>query len=134
MLDDYQLFERRLDRTNLIVIFLAVLAVAVLHSPRGAASLAVGGVISSINFRWLKQAVNHVIRQGGEHSVGPRVLLQFAGRYALIGLALYVSIRFTILDLAFLLAGLLSYILAALLECIFEIGRTLTRRDPNGRT
>ena len=134
MLDDYQLFERRLDRTNLVVIVLAVVAAALLHSSRGAASLAVGGAISWVNFRWLKLAVDHIVRRGGERPVGWRVALQYAGRYALIGLAVYVSIRFTLLDLALLLAGLFSYILAVLLECLFEIGRTLTRRDPNGRT
>ena len=134
MLDNYQAFERRLDRTNLFVILLATAAAAVLHSPRGAASVAVGGAISWVNFRWLKQAVDHVITHGGEGPVGRRIGLQYAGRYALIGLALYVSIRFTLLDLALLLAGLFSYILAALLECLFEIGRTLTRRDSNGRT
>ena len=133
MFDDYAQFERRLDRTNFVVIALAVTLVGFLDSPRGAASLGAGGLISYVNFRWLKQAVNFVIRQGGEGPVGRRVGLQYAGRYALIVIALFVTIRFTLLDVTLLLAGLFSYVLAVLLECIFEIGSSLLRVDPNGR-
>ncbi len=133
MFEDYAAFERRLDRTNLVVILLAVSAVAFFDSPRGGLSIAAGGLISYVNFRWLKHAVNFVILQGGEGPMGRRVGLQYAGRYALIGIALFVTIRFSLLDLTLLLAGLFSYVLAALLECIFEIGSSFLRIDPNGR-
>ena len=133
MFDDYAQFERRLDRTNLIVILFAVTLVGFLDSPRGAASIGAGGLISYVNFRWLKRAVNFVILQGGDGPVGRRVGLQYAGRYALIGIALFATIRFTLLDVALLLAGLFSYVLAVLLECIFEIGNSLLRADPDGR-
>ena len=119
MFEDYAQFEKRLDRTNLIVILLAVTLVTLLDSPRGAASIGAGGLISYVNFRWLKQAVNFVILKGGEGPVGRRVGVQYAGRYALIGIALFVTIRFTLLDMTLLLAGLFSYVLAVLLECIF---------------
>ncbi len=132
--EDFAQFERRLDRTNLVVILIAITLAGILHSPRGAASIGAGGVISYVNFRWLKQAVNFVILQGAQRRVGRRVGLQYAGRYALIGIALFVTIRFTLLDVTLLLAGLFSYVLAVLLECIFEIGRSLLRADPNGRT
>ena len=134
MFDDYVQFEKRLDRTNLLVVTLAVLIGALLHSFRGAISLGAGGLISWVNFRWLKQAVNFVILQGGQGPVGWRVGFQYAGRYALIGLALFVTIRFRFLDVTLLLAGLFSYVLAVILECIFEIARSLFGTDLNGRT
>ena len=133
VVEDYAVFESRLDRTNMIVMLLAVALVAFLDSTRGAVSIGAGGLISYVNFRWLKRAVNFVILEGGEGPVGRRVGLQFAGRYALIGFALFVTIRFTLLDLTFLLAGLFSYVLAVLLECIFEIGNSLLLTNPNGR-
>ena len=134
MLDDYAQFEKRLDRTNLLVVTLGVVLVALLHSVLGAVSLGVGGLISYVNFRWLKQAVNFVILQGGKGPVGWRVGIQYAARYALIALALFVTIRFRLLDVTLLLAGLFSYVLAVLLECIVEIGRSLFRTDLDGRT
>lgn len=134
MFDSYQQFEKRLDRTNFLVVIAAAALALALHSVKGAASIAAGGALSYLNFHWLKQAVNYVILKGGQGPVGRRVGLQYAGRYALIGLALYVTIRFTILDLTLVLAGLFSYVLAVLLESIFEIGRSLFRVDQNGRT
>lgn len=134
MVYDYAQFEKRLDRTNLIVVILGVVLVALLHSVRGAVSLGVGGLISYVNFRWLKKVVNFLILQGGKGPVGWRVGIQYAARYALIGLALFVTIRFRLLDVTLLLAGLFSYVLAVLLECIVEIGRSLFRTDLDGRT
>jgi hypothetical protein len=134
MFDDYAHFERRLARTNFIVIVLAIVVAALVDSPRGAVSIGAGGLIAYANFHWLKRAVNFVILEGASGSVGRRVGLQYAGRYALIAVALFVTIRFAVLDLTLLLAGLFSYVLAVLLECIFEIGRSLFRVGSNGRT
>jgi hypothetical protein len=57
----------------------------------------VGGVLSLVNFHWLKRAVDFVILEGGTGPVGKRVAWQYAGRYALIALTLYVTIRFRLL-------------------------------------
>ncbi len=134
MYDFYQQFEKRVDRTNLVVVVAAVGLALALHSAKGALSVGVGGAISYINFLWLKRAVDYIVLNGGQGEVGRWVRLQYIGRYALIGLGLYVTIRFTLLDLALLLAGVFSYVLAVLLECFFEIGRSLFRVDQNGRT
>ena len=120
-------FERRLDRISLALTVLACGAAFFFSSLHAALSIAVGGLISTINFRWLKQAVDFVILRGGQGRVGKRVALQYAGRYALIGLTLYVTIRFSVLDPVLVLAGLLIYVAAVLLEAIVEIGKSLTR-------
>ncbi len=134
MHDFYQQFEKRVDRTNLFVVVVAVGLALALHSVIGAVSVGVGGAISYLNFLWLKRAVDYIVRQEGDVDVGRWVKWQYIGRYALIGLGLYVTIRFTVLDLALLLAGIFSYVLAVLLECFFEIGRSLFRVNQNGRT
>ena len=78
----YRQFERRLQRTNLVILALAVFIVLLLHSFKGAFSLLVGGVISCVNFYWLRQVINYLILKGAEGSVGWRVSLQYAARYA----------------------------------------------------
>jgi Putative F0F1-ATPase subunit Ca2+/Mg2+ transporter len=93
-----------------------------------------GAALSYVNFRWLKQAVDFIVLQGAEGNTGRRVLLRFLGRYALIALSLYVTIRSSALDLVFIFAGLLVYIVAILIECISEVGRVLIRDYRNGRT
>ena len=121
---DQTAFDRRVDRTGLILLILATVITFFVYSGRAALSLALGGVLSTVNFHWLKQAVDFVILEGGSGPVGKRVAWQYAGRYALIALTLYVTIRYSILVPALIVAGLLVYVLAILLESVFEIGKS----------
>ena len=121
---DNTAFDRRVDRTGLILLILATVITFFVYSGRAALSLALGGVLSTVNFHWLKQAVDFVILEGGSGPVGKRVAWQYAGRYALIALTLYVTIRYSILVPALIVAGLLVYVLAILLESVFEIGKS----------
>ena len=137
--EDLAGFERRLGRTHLLLVIGTTAVLAVLISGRGALSFAAGGLVSFINARWLKHIADVVLApaSGGSGAVGPRrggyrVGLQYAGRYALIGLAVFVTIRFSMLDVVLLLAGVVSYVFAVLLECIFEVGRSLVRTHPDG--
>jgi hypothetical protein len=117
-------FDRRVDRTGLALLVLASALTFFLYSGRAALSLAVGGGLSTINFHWLKQAVDFVILKGGSGPVARRVAWQFAGRYALIVVTLYVTIRYSILVPALIVAGLLVYVVAILLESVYEIGKS----------
>jgi hypothetical protein len=121
---DNSAFDRRVDRTGFILLVLATGITFFVYSGRAALSLALGGVLSTVNFHWLKQAVDYVILEGGSGPVGKRVAWQYAGRYALIALTLYVTIRYSILVPALIVAGLLVYVLAILLESVFEIGKS----------
>lgn len=128
------LFDRRLGWTSAILTMLLAALAWGFHSSGAALSVVAGSAISFINFRWLKQAVNFIAARGGTDRVGKRVALQYAGRYALIGLLLYVTIRVSILVPAFVLGGLLIYVLAILLEAVIEIATSLFRDYRNGRT
>jgi hypothetical protein len=122
-------FDRRVDRTGLILLVLASGITFFMVSGRAALSLALGGVLSTINFHWLKQAVDYVILEGGSGPVGKRVALQYAGRYALIAITLYVTIRYSILVPALIVAGLLVYVFAILLESVVEIGKSWKKKS-----
>jgi hypothetical protein len=125
--------DRRLDRSSLIVTLIAVPIAFALHSAKAGLSIAAGAALSYINFHWLKQAVDFVVLQGAQGNTAPRVLLRFVGRYALIALFLYVTIRSSALELAFVFAGLLVYVIAILIECVTEVGRYLIRDYRDGR-
>jgi hypothetical protein len=126
--------DRRLDRFSLIVTLAALPVVFALHSPRAAFSVALGAVLSYVNFHWLRQAVDFVVLQGGEGRGSRGVLARFLGRYALIALVLYVTIRSSLVELVFVFAGLLVYVVAILIECISEVCRVLIGDYRNGRT
>jgi hypothetical protein len=124
LLDD---LDRRLNRSSLIVTIIVLPVFVVLHSFKAAVSFGVGAVLSYINFHWLKQAVDFVVLESAQGKKAKRVLMRFVGRYALIALFLYVTIRSSVLGLVFVFAGLLVYVAAILIECVSEVARVLAR-------
>ena len=132
--DTFEGLDRRLNRSSLILTLLAVPVFFFFYSLKAALSIAAGAGLSYVNFHWLKQAVDFVVLQGAQGNRAPRVLMKFVGRYALIALFLYVTIRSSALDLLFVFAGLLVYVLAILIECVSEVCRVLIGDYRNGRT
>jgi len=126
--------DRRLDRSSLILTLAAMAVVFFLHSLKPAFSIGAGAALSYINFHWLKQAVDFAVTHISESAPVKRVMVRFVGRYVLIALALYVTIRGSVLDLVFVFAGLLVYVAAILIECVSEVGRVLIKDYRNGRT
>ena len=110
--------DRRLNRSSLVVAILAAGAAFFLYSAKAALSIAVGAVLSYINFHWLKQAIDFVVLQGAQGGGSRGVAFRFVARYALIGVFLYVTIRSSVLELVFVFAGLLVYVVAILIECV----------------
>ena len=105
-----------------------------LHSAKAALSLAAGAVLSYINFRWLKQAVDFIVVQGAQGQAARGVAFRFVARYALIAIFLYVTIRSSALQLIFVFAGLLIYVVAILIECFSEVIRVVIEDFRNGRS
>jgi hypothetical protein len=132
--DAFEGLDKRLNRSSLILTLIAMPAAFIWHSTRAGLSIGAGALLSYINFHWLKQAVDFLVAHVSETAPGRRVLARFVGRYVLIGLVLYVTIRSSFLDLVFVFAGLLIYIAAILIECVSEVGRVLIRDYRNGRT
>ncbi len=127
-------FDRRLNRYSLAVTLAAMPVALALHSAKAALSIGSGALLSYVNFHWLKQAVDFIVLHGAQGRLGGRVMARFVGRYALIGIFLYVTIRSSLLDVGFVFAGLLVYVLAILIECIAEVCRVLIKDYRNGRT
>ena len=126
--------DRRLDRSSLVLTLAAMPVAFVLHSAKAALSIGAGALLSYINFHWLKQAVDFAVTHVSDSAPARRVIVRFVGRYALIALVLYVTIRGSVLDLVFVFAGLLVYVAAILIECVSEVGRFLIKDYRNGRT
>lgn len=125
--DIMEAIDKRLDRISLVLTLIAFPMALTLRSPKAAVSIALGALLSYVNFHWLRQAVDFVVIKGVEGRVGGRIALRYAARYALIGLVLYATIRSSLLDLFFVFAGLFVYVAAILIECFAEVGRVLIR-------
>jgi hypothetical protein len=126
--------DRRLDRSSFVLAVVAMAIAFFFHSLKSSLSIGAGAVLSYINFHWLKQAVDFAVTHVSHSAPVKRVMVRFVGRYVLIALALYVTIRGSVLELVFVFAGLLVYVAAILIECVSEVGRVLIKDYRNGRT
>jgi hypothetical protein len=132
--DIFEGLDRRLNRYSFIVAVVTVPVVFALFSAKAALSVAAGGVLSYINFHWLKQGIDFIVKQGAQGRGARGVAVRFVGRYALIAVFLYVTIRSSALQLIFIFAGLLIYVAAILIECFSEVIRVVIEDIRNGRS
>lgn len=125
--------DAQIIRWGVAIVAISVTSLLFLHSARAALSALVGGVLSWVNFLWMKRGIQHALNKGDPKQAAGSAA-RFVGRYALIGVCLYVTIRFLALSPAFLLLGLFAFVLAILLVAILESTKHLVPKNRNGRT
>ena len=127
MVDDeafYAAAERRIEYLTLGIGAAGAIVAAIFWRPSAAAGLAIGALISWINFRWMRRGVGVLTRLSiaQENAVKPRVsamtYVKLIGRYALLIAAAYVILRGFGSTTAGLLCGLFAAVAAALIEAV----------------
>ncbi len=130
MIDPEFFGQRGQRRVELLTLAIGLAIAVVLLVVRGwadAAGMAAGAVAAWLNFRWMRRFVGHVaqisLAQAGEEKpkMPKGIFWKLIGRYALLGLTLYVILlRFYWPVVAFL-CGLLTLVAAVLLEVFGEL-------------
>lgn len=119
--------ERRIARLTLILGAVGSIAVAAAFSPRAGLGVLTGTVLAWINFRWLQQAIDALVRvfsaqPGAEKPrISSWVYIKLFARYALMAVVIYVMVHYFDVPILGLLVGLFSLGAAALTESIYEI-------------
>jgi hypothetical protein len=125
----YRLAEQRIEWLTLSLGGAGAVFAAVRWGWRPAAGVAVGTVLTWLNFRWLKQGVNALVelstaQAGADHPRVPgTVYLKFFGRYALLLLVVYVILLRSLVPLPAILGGLFAVVAAVMIEVLFELVR-----------
>ena len=93
-----------------------------------------GALLSWINFRWLKQAVDHLLESTRSAQLLPQravrgAIFKYFLRYGLIGLSLYATFLFDFLEVFGFVSGLLLVVAAVLVECVLQVIKGWTE-DP----
>jgi hypothetical protein len=95
---------------------------------RGAVGLAIGAILSWLNFRWLKGSVlafGRAATGAGEKAEPARVpksaYAKFFGRFALLLVAVYVILTRSVFPAVALLAGLFASAAAVVLGILWEL-------------
>lgn len=125
----YTAAEHRIEYLTIGIGAAAAICVAIVWGIRDGAGVAVGVLLSWINFRWMKQGIATLARlstsqQNAEKVRVPRMAYaKLLGRYALLIIAAYVILRGFETMAASLLGGLFAAVAAVLVELIAQLFR-----------
>jgi hypothetical protein len=114
-------YERALRRIRLFTLAIGLtgtIAVLLAWGLRPAAGFLAGAALSALNFRGLSMLANAL---GGTARPGPLAAVLIALRYLLIGLAIYVIVRFLGVTPVAVVGGLLAAFAAVILEILREL-------------
>jgi ATP synthase I chain len=132
----YTTAERRIERLTIAIGAAGAACAAIFWRPAAGAGVAMGTLLSWINFRWMKQGIGSLTRlsaaqQGVEKPRVPKsTYLKFIGRYALLIAVAYVILH----GFGSMAAGLLGGLFAAVAAVLAEAVALLFRRTPTHTT
>ena len=105
---------------------------------RGAVGLAIGAILSWLNFRWLKGSVlafGRAATAAGENEQTARVpksaYAKFFGRFALLLVVVYVILSRSLLPVVAVLGGLFAVVAAVMIEIMWELVRGSRGTEPH---
>jgi hypothetical protein len=115
-------------------VMVAVTAVAVIGSLpvaewRVSAGLLLGGLLSLLNHRWLRNSVFAAFAVA-IHGAKPQITLtQYILRYFVIGISVFAAYKLNIVSLTATLVGLCSFVMALLAEALREFYFAIIHRE-----
>ncbi|MEP7273185.1 MAG: ATP synthase subunit I [Acidobacteriota bacterium] len=124
--------EHRIHRNTYLVIALAMLAGVALSNWKMVAGIAVGGVLSILNQRWLRSSVVAILGIAAGHATGaiPRwTVTKFLLRYAVIGTAAGAALWSRKIDLIGFGIGIASIVWAVMIEAGYQVYLTFKPRS-----
>lgn len=116
--------ERRIQRNTYIVIVLAILAGLTFSGWRMATGIAVGGLLSLFNQRWLRSSVASILGNAASNADGavPRwTVTKFLLRYAVIGTVAGAALWSRKIDLIGFGIGIGSVVWAVMVEAGYQV-------------
>jgi hypothetical protein len=121
--------NRRIMRSMLVAIVLAVSASLLFAPWRVSAGLLIGGLLSLVNHYWLTSSTSvafSVLVNGQK----PRLsLIQYVLRYAVIGSVILLAYKFNLASMAALIFGLCSFVVALFVEALREFYFAIIHRE-----
>jgi len=120
-------FERRVETGTLLLGAAAALATGALLSVSSGAGVLLGTLLAWVNFRWLEQTGRAIVRvaqaqPGAAQPAIPRITwVKFFARYALMVLALYVTVTRSPISAVSVIGGLLTLGAAAMAVALYEV-------------
>jgi hypothetical protein len=127
--EDPRAMERRIFRGMCVAVALAVAAAALLAPWRVTAGLLLGGLLSLLNHHWLRTSVAAVFGATPEGARPKMRAARYVLRYIVVAAAVAAAYRLNLVSLPATLAGLCSFVPAALAEGFRQLYFAIARRE-----
>ena len=121
--------ELRVLRVMMATVVIAVIAAAIFASWRVTTGLMLGGVLSLLNYHWLRTSMAAVFRSetAGKR---PRVrIFRYVIRYFVIGAVVIAAYKLNSISLPATIAGLTSFVVAFFVEAVRQSYFAIIRRE-----
>lgn len=113
----YERVVQRITRITLGLVGAGTVAALAIGGWSWAVGFALGGTVSWVSFRWLKQVVGSIGADRPQPNLPQKAVL----RYLLIGGAAYLLVKYTVVNLRAAVAGLLISSAAVIIEILIEL-------------
>ena len=121
--------NRRIFRSMIVAIVLAVSASLLFASWRVSIGLLLGGVLSLINHYWLTSSTSAAFRVLVDGQKPRLSLVQYVLRYALIASVILLAYKFGIASVPAVIVGLCSFVFALFVEAFREFYFAIIHRE-----
>jgi hypothetical protein len=120
--------ERRVWRNIFIVIFLAIIAAALLADLKFMMGLALGGALALLNYKWLHASLRGILAVGSAKTP-PGTAMKFVIRWLVVATAGWVAYQTGYFDAVAILAGLFAPAVAVMIEAAYVTYKTITESN-----
>ena len=123
----YELTEQRIARLTLVFGAITAVGACFLYSARVGAGVMIGASLAWVNFRWLKSALDAVLRVSTAQAQASKVRMPIGsifgliGRYILIGVSVCVIFVFFRIPVLSMLVGLCALGAATMGASLYEV-------------
>lgn len=126
--EDNLALEMRIFRTMIASVALAVFASTMLAPWRVTIGLLLGGVLSLLNYHWLRTSVAAVFNVG--QTERPRIKIsRYIIRYFVVGVTAFAAHELRLVSLPAMFAGLCSFVPALFVEAFRQFYFAIIRRE-----
>ena len=124
--------EERLWRGTIVFVVCSIIVSLFLFDWRVTSGLLLGGVLSILNHRWMKNSLRAIFGYALTTGAKPNVSsAKFIFRYFVIGLIVAVAYWLNLVSMPATLVGLCSFAFAILFEAIFRFYFAIVNREDN---
>jgi hypothetical protein len=127
--EDPAAMERRIFRGMWATVALAVPVSAALAPWRVTTGLLLGGLLSLLNHHWLRTSVGSFFRSAAPGTRPRLKVARYVLRYLVAASVVAVAYRLDLVSLVATLAGMCTFVPAALLEGLIQLYGALFRRE-----